>query len=300
MFKKIVVGIDFSSASQAALFGGISLATKCLARIEAVHVITLLKELYSPSRFVIPDSDWKSDLSRKFDEFFPKKLYPNSNRTILAGRSVSQDLLRYARENNCDLIVVGTYGATTVGDLLIGSVAQQLARISEIPVMVVRDVKHVVNHYQGFSRVLVPTDFSDTAEKSLHFGVRLANFFKGDLHLVHSVDLPSIEEIYESYPFARTKLPDTCELNVDSVLDECVGNKELIGNKIVATLVGDPVMEILKYAEKEHIDFIVMGTHGRKGLERILLGSVVSGVLSKSSIPVITLSPIQERFVTRL
>jgi nucleotide-binding universal stress UspA family protein len=60
----------------------------------------------------------------------------------------------------------------------------------------------------------------------------------------------------------------------------------------VKSLFGDPVAEIISYAEKENCGFIVMGTHGRKGLERVLLGSVTAGVISKSRIPVITMSDI--------
>lgn len=291
MFKKILIGTDFSSPSRAALHAGLSLAEKCMARLDLLHVVTLLELMYNSSRFLVPDSEWETELRKKLDEFFPKNLYPNSDRRIVSGKSVSQEIVNYARENSCGLITVGTRGFTAIGNLLIGSVAQQLVRISEIPVMVVRDWQHAETPYQGFSRVLVPTDFSDTAQRALRFGIELANFLRADLHLVHVVDLPEIKEISSSYPSAEWNFPESCELNVDSVLRKCLENKDLIGEGIVASLVGDPAVEILKYAERERIDFLAMGTHGKKGLERILLGSVASGVISKSKIPVITISP---------
>ena len=64
---------------------------------------------------------------------------------------------------------------------------------------------------------------------------------------------------------------------------------DLVGKKVVASLAGDPAREIVTYAETHHADFIVMGTHGRKGLERILLGSVTAGVVAGSHVPVITI-----------
>lgn len=291
MFKRILTGIDFSEASRAALFGSISLATKCLGKLEAVHVVHLLDQLYNPSHFLVPNSDWQEFLQGKLEEFFPKELYPNSSRTVVFGRSIPQEILKHAKEQNCDLIAVGTYGHSTLSNLLLGSVAQQLVRTSDLPVMIVRDLRSAENQYQGFSRILVPTDFSDTSQKALQFGVRLANFLKADLHLVHSIDLPAIEEMHRSYPFSKANLPDSCELNVDPVLQKTLENHSLIGKPVVATLVGDPASEILKYAESQHSDFVVMGTHGKKALERIFLGSVTSAVVSKSKIPVITLSP---------
>jgi len=95
------------------------------------------------------------------------------------------------------------------------------------------------------------------------------------------------------YPFPETMIPDTVDLNVDLSLTKAIQDKDVIGNWKVATLFGDPSEEILNYAAKNNCGFIVMGTHGRKGLEKTLLGSVTAVVASKSEIPVITVSPMK-------
>ena len=154
MFQRILTGIDFSKASHAALFGSISLATKCLCKVEAVHVVHFLDQIYHPTHFLVPNSDWQELLQDRLEEFFPKHMYPNSSRTVVFGRSIPQEILKHAREQNCDLIAVGTYGHSTLSNVLLGSVAQQLARTSDLPVMVVRDVQNAENQYQGFSRIL--------------------------------------------------------------------------------------------------------------------------------------------------
>jgi nucleotide-binding universal stress UspA family protein len=177
-------------------------------------------------------------------------------------------------------------------NILMGSVAQKLIRLSNIPLMVVRDVQHSESKYLGASRVLVPTDFSETSKKALEFGISFANFLKADFHLLHSIDLPAMKEFQNQYAFSQTKIPDGCELNVDPVLNSMIKDKAFVGSPFTATVTGDPVEEILKYAQKERIDYIVMGTHGKKGIERVLLGSVASGVVSKSNVPVITISPL--------
>ena len=56
-------------------------------------------------------------------------------------------------------------------------------------------------------------------------------------------------------------------------------------------VLGDPAEEILNYAQAEGIDLIIIGTHGRKGLERIIFGSVAERVLKKSPVPVLTVNP---------
>ncbi|MCI0617728.1 universal stress protein, partial [bacterium] len=88
-------------------------------------------------------------------------------------------------------------------------------------------------------------------------------------------------------------IPNSCELNVDLSLNNLLQDKDLIGKKFVKSLFGDPVEEIISYAEKENCGFIVLGTHGRKGLERILLGSITAGVISRSKIPIITMSDVR-------
>jgi len=54
---------------------------------------------------------------------------------------------------------------------------------------------------------------------------------------------------------------------------------------------GDPAEEILKYVESEKVDLVIMGTHGRKGLDRILFGSVANEVVKRSPAPVLTINP---------
>jgi nucleotide-binding universal stress UspA family protein len=85
----------------------------------------------------------------------------------------------------------------------------------------------------------------------------------------------------------------TADWNVDLSLSKTIEGKEVVGNWKVATLFGDPTEQILKYATEESCGFIVMGTHGRKGFERALLGSVTASVIAKSEIPVLTVSPMK-------
>jgi len=288
MFRNILVATDFSDSSRAAARAGLSLAKKCLARIQFLHVVSYLEEVYNFSRFGIPDQEWQSTIRKTLEDFFPAELYPNSERYLVTGHSTADEILKFARTHQSDLIVIGSRGRSAITKMLLGSVTHQMSRLSEIPLLIVRDAQHSKSRYQG-ERVLVPTDFSDAAMKALDLGLKFANFLKADLHLVHVVDLPAMQEFQRNYPVQKT-VPESCELNTDSVLQQMLANQQVIGTVKVATLSGEPVAEIIKYAHDNQIDFIVMGTHGRKGMERVLLGSVTAGVAAKGKVPIMTVS----------
>jgi nucleotide-binding universal stress UspA family protein len=295
MFEKILVATDFSDSSRSAWFAGVSLAERCLAKLEVLHVYTYMRYVFSPDRFPIPDEKWQARLLEEMDTHYPLRFYSNSSRSVTTNASVVDGILEYAKKEGCDLIVVGTHGRRTLGRVLLGSVAQELIRNSSVPVMVVRAVKDPADHVQNYNRILVPIDFSEMSMKALNFGIRIANFMQSDIHLIHTVDVPTISNLKSMYTLPDTMISNVAELNVDQSLRKAIEDKELIGNWKVATLYGDPAEEILNYAAKENCGFIVMGTHGRKAFERVLLGSVTTSVASKSVIPVITVSPMKYR-----
>ncbi len=298
MFNKILVATDFSLPSKAALYAGLEMAKRLLVPLHVVYVITLTEDIFSSERFVVPTSEWQGKIAKQLDEFFPGEMYPNSRRKILVGSSVAGEILKYARAEQCGLIVVGSHGRGMIGRALLGSVTQKIARASEIPVMTVRSVEQSAQRYERYERILVPTDFSDTSMKALDLGMRFSGVLKSELHLIHVADLPAMQAFVGEYPYIGLTLPQPEQINVDPTLKKMIESKEFIGRWKVSSLVGDPVREILAYAEEQKIDFIVMGTHGRKGLERLLLGSVTATVLSKSRVPVLTISTPEQESVT--
>ena len=291
MFKKILVATDFSKPSRAALLAGLELAKKSLVPLDVVHVLSYMEDVYAADRFVVPTNEWQKEMDNQLNDFFPKELYPNSHRKLLLGSSITEEILKYARIQGCGLIVVGSHGRSAVGRLLLGSITQHLSRISEIPVMTVRAAEETEKPYQGFDRVLAPTDFSDASIKAIDLAVNFANFLKAELHLIHVVDMPALKGYASVYSeFLQLELDQPSKLNVDSTLKQMLANKQLAGNLKVASLLGEPVDEILGYADKQAANVIVMASHGKKGLQRLLLGSVTAGVVAQSRIPVITMA----------
>ncbi len=293
MFEKILVATDFSESSRSAWFAAISLAARCLARIEILHVVTRKQYVFDPVHYGIPDENWQNNLKNEMGSQYSARLYPNSGRHTSFSASVPEAILEFAEKQACNLIIVGTHDRKMLGRMLMGSVAQRVVRDSKVPVMVVKASEHPDENLQNYDRILVPTDFSEMSMKALNWAVHYANFLQADLHLLHVVDLSAYSDMITMYTLAETELPNSCELNVDLSLNNMVKDEDLIGKKLVKSLFGDPVAEIISYAEKENCGFIMMGTHGRKGLERVLLGSITAGVISRSKIAVITMSDVR-------
>ncbi len=140
----------------------------------------------------------------------------------------------------------------------------------------------------AFKRILVPVDFSPSANQAVQFAIDLARRYDAALDLVY---------VYQSVAYA---LPEGYVLITPDQLNEIlqVFEKQLeaakqeaqkagVANVETALLQGYPINEILRRAEERHADLIVMGTHGRSGIKRLVLGSVAENVLRGSSCPVL-------------
>ena len=142
-----------------------------------------------------------------------------------------------------------------------------------------------------FKTILVPTDFSETADRALGVATELARASgTAELLLVHANFMP--REIEAIAIYGPEQVFEKLEAAARAQLDERLAGlatKGVAGRQIHAD--GRPDELILKLAQEESADLIVMGTHGRSGLSRLLLGSVAERVLRQASCPVMTVPP---------
>ncbi|MBU2548320.1 MAG: universal stress protein [Proteobacteria bacterium] len=142
-----------------------------------------------------------------------------------------------------------------------------------------------------FRKILFPVDLSEVSPRLVPYVKRMAGLLEAEVHVVfvarrmsHYASLyvpdPSIMD-FESEIFKGA------EKSLAEFMDKHLA--EVRSRSLV--LSGEPAEAILKYVEEESIDLIVMGTHGRKGLERIIFGSVAEHVVKKSPVPVMTINP---------
>jgi nucleotide-binding universal stress UspA family protein len=132
-------------------------------------------------------------------------------------------------------------------------------------------------------KILFPTDFSHTGDAALSLAASLARERGATLLIVHVEEPPHAYGAGEMY----YGIPEPAREDLKQMLDkvEPSGAPLSIERRLVT---GDPAATIARLAEEEHVDLIVMGTHGRTGLMRLLMGSVAEAVVRRASCPVMT------------
>jgi nucleotide-binding universal stress UspA family protein len=139
------------------------------------------------------------------------------------------------------------------------------------------------------SRILVPTDFSGGAEAALRWARRLADALRARLIVLHVVDLTALALAADP---AGGAMAAAAVGVFDRVRDDARAQMRALAARVrpTRTLVeeGPPRATILEVAGRERADLIVMGTHGRTGLARVLFGSVAEHVVRTSPVPVLT------------
>ena len=146
-------------------------------------------------------------------------------------------------------------------------------------------------------KILFPTDFSKCAEQALAHTVFLAEESRAEIHVLHVItifqDQPSVvsNEIAETKEMVK-KLEDVAEKQLNKILNSHSSDDVKITTEIKRGISAAPA--ILEYASDNNIDLIVMGTHGRRGLGHLLLGSAAEEVVRLAPYPVFTIRELKE------
>lgn len=143
-----------------------------------------------------------------------------------------------------------------------------------------------------FKDILFPIDFSESSKKILPYVLTLSQAFGSTVHLLYVVrDLKYLTSFHVPHPsltLIENEIAESSQKMMEKVCEEELQGCPRFVKKI---LIGDPAHEIIQYAQEEKIDLIIMGTHGRKGLEKALFGSVAEKVVKNSPVPVLTINP---------
>ncbi len=140
-------------------------------------------------------------------------------------------------------------------------------------------------------RVLVATDFSEIADGALDYGRALAEHFGGTLHVLHVADvLQPIAVGVEGYFADVSDLQREVDEAARQQLDACLARKGISAGITVPVVLTSPMVAqtIVDYASEQQIDVVVVGTHGRGGLSRLVMGSVAERVVRTAECPVLT------------
>jgi nucleotide-binding universal stress UspA family protein len=194
-------------------------------------------------------------------------------------------ILEVARNPDVALIAMGTHGKTGWNRLRVGSVAETILRRAPCPILAVHasvTSRTSINPRRlSLSRLLVATDFSASSKAALSAAVVLAKRLNGRVVLVHAAE-PSGS--LQAGPFRVDELSRKRYAQQFQKMISASRADEVITDKIVIT--GNPVEVILAQAKHETADLIVVGTHGRRGMKRLMLGSVAEAVVRRAPCPV--------------
>lgn len=139
--------------------------------------------------------------------------------------------------------------------------------------------------------ILAPIDFSECSDRAYQYAQTLARALEGTIHLIHVVEL--IENT-QQWGYVYTEIGtigETIKKDVSERLQQRVNELSALGiSASYAVLHGASYIRIVEYALKHHSDLIVMGTHGKKGLERLILGSTTERVIRTASCPVLAVN----------
>jgi nucleotide-binding universal stress UspA family protein len=286
--QKIAVGIDFSPESEIATQHAMRIARHTGAEVVLVHVGAILDQPEQASTPKHPSiKEWESFIRHELAED-RQRLEAVRERLLGQGVEISHvvrdgfadtSLAETAKEIGAELLIVGTHGRSGLKRFFLGSISERVARLSDTNVMVARALD---GGDGGYRRILVPTDFSAPAAKALDLAFLLAargTEPRAAIDVIHCWQVP----VTASTPYAPFKAAEEALATVRDAMVETVqesGQRLLERYKPAGVdltfqaFEASPAHGIQDRLEQGNYDLVIVGSHGRRGLRRLLLGSV--------------------------
>ena len=301
--NRIVCAVDFSECSRLALDHAVAIARWYEAELTVLHVFTervpadVIPALgIRPMRpLVQPGTERRQAVAGELRRFVKPSDVAGLDLEEVAQEAPDAvpEILAQAAVRNADLLVLGSHGRSGMQRLLLGSVAEKVLRTSEIPTLIVpAHAAHVgFGHAAPFKHILCPTDFSPSSLDALATAMTLAEEGDADLTVLHVVDTPPefVDAVMSTrlpLPVIRANIEASCQKRLQTLVPESVRTYCTV-QTVVAE--GRPAREILRVAAEQHADLIVMGVHGRGGIDLLLFGSKTHEVIRTGQRPVLTI-----------
>jgi len=286
--SSIVVPVDFSNAARNAMHYGAMLASKFTATLSAVHIIPS----FTAFNYTFPGdvdefekkafTEAKKRLPDEIPEAFRNKL---RTRAIVKSGDVRDELLGVVKDENADLLVMGTHGRRGVERFFLGSTTENMLRKVAIPILTVSERGSSGRMESPFDppfrRILYASDLSEASAAGLRYCADFARSLEARITMLYVMDVPQ-GTVFDGRTKARAQLLD--RLNAAIAGSDCAGLdvKAEVGE-------GHAHTEILKCAERDSADLVVLNLQSHTVLERALLGSTAERVIRSASIPVLSI-----------
>lgn len=299
--QRVLFPTDFSDGAKRAFPQAAYLANWHDADLHILNVTGRHRHDYEETKDNFPISiDRLTDWLRR-----PHKSVTSSNWPDLEALPITQEqvesaepaerILSYAEDEGIDVIVMGTHGRRGVDRMLFGSVTEEVVRKAPCPTFTVRADADVAPD-QAVRRVLAPVDFSDASQSAIRHAKEIALTYGAEIDLLHVVEEPFYPP---AYGLGEPGFPtDEVVASVEEELADLARTEIGYEHVMIEARTGDPSREILDYIDDNGVDLTVIATHGRTGLNRMLIGSVAERVLRQSPTPVFVVKPDRKSLVS--
>lgn len=277
-YRKILVAIDGSESSMHALKESFRLATNEKSWITVVSVVPK----YAGDLSMVAIGNVMSSLRKPCEEALSRaeKISKDEGaliKTVCEEGEIYERIVDLADAENCDLIIMGRRGMSRLERTLVGSVTARVIGHSQRDVLVIPS-----NSIVGWDSILVATDGSRYSKLASERAIDFAKSYGGGLKVVSVVDVPP--EFYAEAPDAVEDMIGKARgfvKEVSALADSRgVKSETFVGE-------GEAYQVITELAKKQGANIIVTSSHGRTGLKRLLMGSVVEKVIGHAPCPVL-------------
>jgi nucleotide-binding universal stress UspA family protein len=295
MYLSLLVPLDRSSFAEQALPLALSIARQAKARLDLVevHALYALEDPTAGRAHFEPDLDAermrKEQLYLDATAKWMTAVAPVSVSTcVLSGSAVvpatvADGILERARAGQADLIVMATHGRGPLGRFGVGSVTDELVRRARVPVLLWRPGMILESFLDN---ILIPLDGSALAEQALEPALDMARLMEARCSLLRVV-------ASRSSPADRTPVGPPEKARAEAYLERVAARVREQGVQVRARVVvaRHAVEAIREEAAAQGSNLIALATHGRGGLQRLLLGSVADKLVRAGAAPVLICRP---------
>lgn len=286
--ERILAATDFSTRSQRALRQAGLLARQTGAQLTLLHVVD---EDQPPHLIQLERGEGETILNEQVSSV--AELQGVDCRVVVMTGVAFDAILRTAESVSADLIVMGAHRKQLLRDIFVGTTIERVVRTASCPVLMVNN-----EAAHSYSRVLAAVDMSDISAHALQSARALGFFDQTHLTVVHAfVSLAKGKLFIADVPKERIEEHVAQEgLQVSAELATFLQSQELGGvawSRRVEE--GAPLQVISEAATKIDADLLVIGTHGRSGIAKVLLGSVAEETLRALDVDILAVPPLAAR-----
>jgi nucleotide-binding universal stress UspA family protein len=289
--ERVLCPVDFSDFSRRALDHAASLARWYEARLTVLYVSPLFPGALgfppsvNPGTFEAIDPEVLRGEVLRFAQPVSEDVPVDA---LALNGDAAQVILEQAAGLGADLLVMGTHGRHGFQRWVLGSVAEKVLRRASVPVLTVPPAAGSQPSTPPYRRILCPVDFSPHSDHALRHALSLAEEAKARLTVLHVIEWFPEQGVREHRAFPP-ELPRLLEEDARTRLAAAVPAEARAWCEPLASVrCGKPYVQILRAAEDEQCDLIVLGVHGRAAADIMLFGSTTNQVVRQATCPVLT------------